>query len=159
MGHLVSTLDPVDGVIADVAAMLRARGERMTGPRRAVLHVLARTSEHLTAEAVHERVAATDPRVHRASVYRTLEALSDLGLVQHVHVTHGGTAYHLVLERGRHLHAHCRLCGTVVDLPPDALDEVAATLRAGPGFVLDPGHAALSGVCRACAAQGGVSPS
>jgi Fur family ferric uptake transcriptional regulator len=143
----------VQAVIDNVAAMLRARGERMTGPRRAVLTVLAQKGEHLSADAVLEGVACYDPSVHRASVYRTLEALSDLGVVQHVHVGHGGTAYHLVRDGGRHLHAQCRACGAVHDLPTDLLDEVAARLSRRHAFVLDAGHVALSGMCRSCAKE------
>ena len=143
----------VPATIEQVAAMLRARGERMTGPRRAVLKVLAERDEHLSAEAVLSRVAAHDPGVHRASVYRTLEALSELGVVQHVHVTHGGTAYHLVRDERRHLHAQCRSCGAVYDLPADLLDDVEADLAHRHGFHLEAGHVALSGRCRSCFEQ------
>ena len=145
------TGDPdVRTVIDEVARMLRARGERMTGPRRAVLAVLAERADHLSAEAVVDSLAGRDAGAHRASVYRTLEALTELGVVQHVHVGHGGTAYHLVRPGGRHLHAQCRRCGTVYDLPSDLLDGVATTLAGEHAFVLDAGHVALSGTCTEC---------
>jgi Fur family transcriptional regulator, ferric uptake regulator len=140
----------VDDVVDEVAGLLRARGERMTGPRRAVVAVLAQQTDHISADALVALVAEQDAGVHRASVYRTLEALSDLGVVQHVHVGHGATTYHLVRPEERHLHAHCRICGSVRDLPPDLLDEVAVTLARKYGFVLDAGHVALSGICRRC---------
>ncbi|HEY6797612.1 MAG TPA: Fur family transcriptional regulator [Kineosporiaceae bacterium] len=140
----------VEATIAEVTRLLRARGERMTGPRRAVLAVLADGHDHLGADAIVARVAQRDPSVHRASVYRTLETLSQLGVVQHVHVGHGVTAYHLIHGGERHVHAHCRACGAVQDLPPDLLDDVAATLAGRFGFCLDAGHVALSGLCAAC---------
>lgn len=140
-------------IIEDVARRLRARGERMTGPRRAVLRVLAERSEHLSAEDVVTAVTRLDARAHRASVYRTLEALSALGVVQHVHVGHGRTAYHLIEDDRPHLHAQCRDCGRVSDLPADLLDEVAARTRSTTGFTLDAGHVALSGLCQDCAAR------
>lgn len=143
-----------DDVVTEVAAILRARGERMTGPRRVVLTALACSSEHLGAEAVIEAVAELDPTVHRTSVYRTLEALSHLGVVQHVHAGHGHTTYHLVGDRGPHLHAQCRVCGVVSDLPADLLDAVAGRLVRQHGFVLDAGHVALSGTCRGCLVPG-----
>lgn len=122
----------------------------MTGPRRAVLSVLAGHDGHLGAEEIVEAVAAVDPAVHRASVYRALEALSSLGVVQHVHVGHGGTAYHL-LEPQEHLHAQCRRCAAIIDLPADLLDDVSDALETAYAFVLEPGHVALSGLCRHCA--------
>lgn len=133
----------------EATALLRARGDRMTGPRRAVLTVLARRQSHLAPEQVVVAVADLDARVHRASVYRALETLSDLGVLQHVHLGHGTTAYHLAAEH-RHLHAACAGCGAVVDLPGDLLDEVAQRLESQAGFVLDPAHIALSGTCSAC---------
>jgi Fur family transcriptional regulator, ferric uptake regulator len=149
----------VEATIARVGELFHSRGERMTGPRRAVLRALARDGEHLSAEAVLARVCDADPSVHRASIYRTLETLSELGVVQHVHVGHGGTAYHLVDGERGHLHAQCRRCGTVHDLPPDLLDEVGAVLIRRHGFRLDAGHVALSGVCAHCEDLGDPDPS
>ena len=134
-----------------VAARLRARGERMTRPRRAVVAALAAQTGHLTAEEVVDAVAAVDPRVHRASVYRSLEALRTLGLVQHIHVGHGPTVYHLVGAVGAHPHAQCSSCGALVDLPAGLLDDVARHMLAEAGFVLDGAHVALSGQCSRCA--------
>jgi len=133
-----------------VAHRFRLRGERMTRPRRAVLTVLARDGGHLSADAIYTGVAALDPAVHRASVYRTLEALSELGIVQHLHGTHGGAAYHLIGTPGAHVHGQCGACGVVVDLPADLLDDVAARVATEAGFLLDPTHVALSGTCAAC---------
>lgn len=138
-----------------VGGLLRARGERMTGPRKAVLTVLAQDGGHLGAEEVVTAVADVDATVHRASVYRALDALCDLGVVQHVHVGHGGTTYHLTRDSGAHVHAHCSRCGDVVDLPPDMLDAVAGRLARELGFRLDPTHVALSGVCARCDARRG----
>ena len=141
--------DSIDSVVRAATALLRRRGDRMTGPRRVVLTALAQRQSHLSPEQVVSAVAELDPAVHRASVYRALETLSELGLVQHVHLGHGTTAYHLAVEH-RHLHAACGRCGVVVDLPGDLLDDVATRLEHGSGFRLDPSHVALSGTCADC---------
>jgi Fur family ferric uptake transcriptional regulator len=129
-------------------AVLRRSGERVTEPRRAVLWALARLPDHPTAEQVVAAVEATPSEVHRATVYRTLETLTGLGIVTHVHVGHGATAYHL--NDRAHLHAQCQGCGSVVDVPDDVLDEVSARLQEVAGFHLDPAHVALSGRCAQC---------
>ena len=123
----------------------------MTGPRRAVVSALAAQTSHVTAEKLVEAVAGVDPRVHRASVYRSLDALSALGVVQHIHVGHGPTAYHLLGRFEAHLHAQCRSCGALVDLPSGMLDDVAVRMRTEAGFVLEGTHVALSGLCASCA--------
>jgi Fur family ferric uptake transcriptional regulator len=128
--------------------VLRRSGERVTEPRRAVLWALARLPDHPTAEQVVAAVEATPSEVHRATVYRTLETLTGLGIVTHVHVGHGATAYHL--NDRAHLHAQCQGCGSVVDVPDDVLDEVSARLQEVAGFHLDPAHVALSGRCAQC---------
>jgi len=122
----------------------------MTGPRRVILTVLAEQSEHLGVEEVIEAVEHLDPSVHRSSVYRTLEALSQLGVIQHVHAGHGHTTYHLVRDQVPHIHAQCQVCSVVLDLPADLLDAVAVRMSREQGFVLDAGHVALSGTCKAC---------
>lgn len=139
-----------------VARALRSRGERMTAPRRAVLLALAADpGRHLGAEEVAERVSQADTGVHRASVYRSLDALVGLGVVQHVHLGKGGTAYHLAGPEGQHLHAQCTTCGRLVDLPPGLLDGVCAHLRSAHGFRLDAGHVALAGTCARCTTSRG----
>lgn len=142
------------GTTSRAATALRAAGLRATAPRLAVLQVLLDAGvEHLSADEVLDRVAATEASVHRATVYRTLEQLSGDGLLAHVHLDRGVAAYHLTAAgRGTHLHAQCSECGAVVDLPPDALGRSAQRVRAATGFELDLGHVALSGRCAACAA-------
>ncbi len=158
---------------------LRRRGERVTPARCAVLRVIDaadESDEHLTAEQVGVRVGALEPGIHRATVYRTLTSLTDAGLLSHVHLGGSGTVYHLVDEadephedgdvqpyaagpapaRDVHPHAHdhahvqCISCGRVLDVPPDALEPVAARLLADLGFRLDTAHAALLGRCADC---------
>jgi Fe2+ or Zn2+ uptake regulation protein len=126
----------------------------MTRPRRAVVRALASRAGHVHAEEILTEVARIDPSVHRASVYRTLEALCAVGVLQHVHLGHGATAYHLRLDGRDHLHVQCHRCTTVIDLPVELLDEVASWLSRHHGFTLDAGHVALSGTCTRCATAG-----
>ncbi|MBO3087866.1 Fur family transcriptional regulator [Cellulomonas dongxiuzhuiae] len=149
-GAVAVAADPAT-TIERVGVLLRARGERMTRARRAVLTVLVGDGAHLGAEEVVGRVAALDAGVHRATVYRTLDALAGLGVVQHVHVRRTGTAYHLAHGGREHLHAECRRCGVVQDLPGDLLDDVARAVLDRDGFTVEPTHVALSGLCAACA--------
>ena len=150
----IPAVTPEDGEVDGEAAvertarLLRARGERMTGPRRAVVTALASTGGHLGADAVLDAVARIDPSVHRASVFRALGALSAAGVLHHVHEGHGSTVYHL--RDSPHLHAQCRTCGTMIDVRVDLLDGVAGDLDREVGFVLDPEHVALSGICERC---------
>jgi Fur family transcriptional regulator, ferric uptake regulator len=140
-------------VLDRVAAGLRARGERMTQPRRAVVAALAGSSEHLSAEEILTDASKAYPGVNRSTIYRALETLADLGIVQHIHSGRAATLYHLTADAGPHAHATCDGCGRVIDLPSGVLAAAAEQLQREQGFVLNPGHVALSGLCRDCAAD------
>ncbi|SDT71932.1 Fur family transcriptional regulator, ferric uptake regulator [Jiangella sp. DSM 45060] len=132
---------------------LRARGHRITGARHAVIEALATVDGHPSAEQLSEHVRELHPTVHRATVYRTLETLATLGVVTQVHVGGGATTYHLAADatgHDDHLHASCRVCGRIIDLPSDLLDPIKRRLAVESDFQLDPPHIALSGTCRRC---------
>jgi Fur family transcriptional regulator, ferric uptake regulator len=135
--------------LEDVLDRVRQHGGRITTARRAVLAVLVeRPGRHLSAEDVAARVRSAHPDVHLSTVYRTLEALEAMGVITHTHLGHGPSTYHLT-DRPHH-HAVCRLCGAVVELPPESFDELDRRLRTEHGFELEAEHFALAGRCRRC---------
>jgi Fur family ferric uptake transcriptional regulator len=143
---------PLKGPAEVTAERLRERGERVTPARLAVVEVLAGTEEHLSAEQIGERAEELRPGIHRATVYRALDALGELGLVIHVHLGRAGTTYHLAGDLApRHLHLRCSECGTVVDVAGDILDPVRRKLQRELGFQLAPEQVALIGLCADCA--------
>ena len=127
---------------------LRRRGERVTPARRAVIDELAAAAGHLTADDLVDRVHATVPSAHRATIYRTMDTLERLGVVEHTHLGHGRAIYHL--SEDAHPHLVCERCGVVVQLDPDVLAGVERELRNQHGFVLLARHFALVGRCEAC---------
>jgi Fur family transcriptional regulator, ferric uptake regulator len=142
----------VTSAVEVTAQRLRDRGERVTPARLAVVEVLAGTEEHLSAEQIGERAEQLRPGIHRATVYRALDALGEFGLVTHVHLGRAGTTYHLAGDLApRHLHLRCSECGTVYDAPGDILDTARRKVHRDLGFQLAPEQVALIGVCRNCA--------
>jgi Fur family ferric uptake transcriptional regulator len=140
-----------DAVVQNAIAALRREGLRITVPRRQVINILAHTEEHLTAEDLHERIQKRTDGIHLATIYRTVETLVKAGLVDHIHLPHGSTTYHLVVGNDpSHCHAICTVCDRVIDLHPDLLDGVAAEVSRQHGFELNSRHAALTGRCRDC---------
>ena len=145
------TLLAVDASRIDrMLGTLRANGERVTVARMAVLQALVDSDEHRhrTAADVVDAAQRIDPQLHRATVYRTLDLLADLGIVEHVHVEHGAVVFHLSDER--HQHLVCESCGAVVEAPIDVVKKLAKDLERTYGFHLHPGHSPLTGRCRRC---------
>ena len=127
---------------------LHRRGLRMTTQRQLVLEAV-RELEHATPERICGYVQRTAPAVNITTVYRTLDLLSELGLVRHTHLGHGAPVYST--DGHEHLHLVCHRCGDVSEAPCGLLDGVAGVLRADSGFRLDATHLALSGTCGRCA--------
>ena len=133
-----------------ILGLLREGGGRVTTARRAVLSALLEGARrHVSAEELAAALHADNPAVHLSTVYRTLDALEQLGVVTHVHLGHGRAIYHLTDEL--HHHAVCEACGDVLQLPDSIFGDVQATLRDSWGFDLDAHHFALVGRCTTCA--------
>ncbi|MEJ7635058.1 Fur family transcriptional regulator [Aeromicrobium sp.] len=140
---------------AEAVAALRAKGERVTSPRRAVIEVLGGTMEHLTADEIAVRASQTAPGVHRTTVYRALTTLGELGLVSHTHVSGSATIYHLAAPGhdhpgADHAHVQCTTCNRIIDIKESALAPLGRTLLEDIGFRIDVHHAAFVGTCSEC---------
>src|SRR5436190_24038098 len=131
-----------------IFSQLRARGGRITAARRALVTALLEADTHVTADDLATLVQAAHPEVHRSTIYRTLDALEQLGIVDHVHLGHGRAVYHLSDEP--HNHLVCEVCGAVLEVPEALFDELAADLRQRYGFAIRPHHFAVLGRCTAC---------
>jgi Fur family ferric uptake transcriptional regulator len=153
-GSLTGSPHRIDRVAisSDLADVLRARGLRLTAQRQLVLEAVYGLG-HATPDQVHAQVSRTAAGVNITTVYRTLELLEELGLVTHAHLSHGAPTYHAVGEN-QHAHLVCRVCGSVDEVAPGALEPLARTLAADRGFLIDIGHVALFGLCAECGAQG-----
>ncbi len=152
----MSTLERSPRVLAAIES-LQARHERLTPARLAILEVLDTTDRHLDAEEILEQVAPQAPGVHRATVYRALSTLGDLGVVTHTHVGGSAMVYHLTVadpehHHTAHTHAHlkCTVCGNVIDISTTTLRPLALALQRDLGFMLQPERAALLGTCANC---------
>ena len=135
----------------DVRATLRARGLRWTPQRRALLDVLRETDGHVTGAELVELCRARDAETTPSTVYRTLDVLEELGIVRHSHGRDGREESH-VAPASEHGHATCEGCGMVLELGPDDVAGLAASLGRR-GFRVDLSHLAVGGLCRDCAAR------
>lgn len=129
---------------------LRNAGLRLTLARRVICRILAEAEEeHLTAAQILDRANHVAGGVDQSTVYRTLEALSDLEYVQHVHIGHGAGFFHLTGDHAHH-HLVCERCGTATNVPYEELGPAFASLREKYGFMPDSTHFAILGHCESC---------
>jgi Fur family ferric uptake transcriptional regulator len=131
----------------EAVTALAEAGFRSGGARRQVLELLGGEGCALTALEIDRRL----PRVGRASVYRTLELLEELGLVQKVDLGGEAAGYERV-EPGGHHHHHmvCERCGRVVTFEDEPLERAIVALERRRDFNVSSHEVTLRGQCASC---------
>jgi len=127
----------------------RQLGIPLTVQRRAVYDVLAARSDHPTAEQVFAGLQARVPGISKATAYRTLDTLVELGLV--VRVSHPGRGARYDAKTARHHHLVCDGCGAVADLESRQLDALPLPDLTPTGFRSRDFSVHVLGFCRDCA--------
>jgi len=127
---------------------IHQKGLRLTPQRDLVLKAV-RELDHATPEEVYKKILETQPGINLSTVYRNLETLENVGLVQHSHLGHGGATYHPT-EELNHLHLVCGKCGSVGDAPIEAAANFVQSLSDEYGFKTDVTHFAIYGTCAKC---------
>jgi Fe2+ or Zn2+ uptake regulation protein len=135
---------------------LRGAGVRCTTPRLHVAAVLRHAGGHLTAEAIHEQVAALEPGIALSTVYRTLETLKDVRMVSETDAG-SSAAFEWIDRSHRHSHLRCVRCGREVDLDARGLARLERAIRESADFEVHFDHLAMTGLCGACRGGGGAA--
>lgn len=138
-------------------ARLQAQGYRLTLPREAVTRVLAEADRVLEVMEVFQRARAYYPRLGLVTVYRTLDKLTEVGLVQRVHRPNGCGAYVAVPEGHVHL-ALCSECGRVYFFEGRDIEAFMAEVTRQSGFQLQDHWLQFFGLCPECQRHHQESP-
>jgi Fur family ferric uptake transcriptional regulator len=134
---------------------LAAAGRKRGGARRALLELLAGQECALTAVEIEHTLGARGGRrrVSRASVYRILDELEELGLVQRVETGQAMVRYERLCEHEHH-HHHlvCDGCGLVMPFSDEGLERAIDDLSERVPLAVSEHEIVLHGSCRDCAA-------
>lgn len=135
--------------------MLREKGLKVTNQRLLVLEIMAaHPGEHLTVEEIYELVKKQYPDIGLATIYRTVQVLIDLHVIDRISFDDGFARYELEdnePDSHRHHHAICRECGQVMSFEDDLLDNLEQALYDALGFAVTDHEVKLYGYCRTCA--------
>lgn len=133
-------------------AMLGEAGYRRGGARAAVVEALARHDCAVTALELEEELRRRRVPVGRASVYRALERLEELRLVQRFEAARGIASYERVDPSGRHHHhAICRRCGRMEPFEDRDLERAIEQVSSQVPFEIAEHDVLLRGLCENCA--------
>lgn len=134
---------------------LRESGLRVTHQRLEVAREVAGSDLHPDVETIYRGVRERVPTISLDTVYRTVAALAELGLVTRVDVTAGATRYDANLDR--HHHFVCTRCGLIRDVYSPALDGIEASEEAADLGTVESVKVQLRGVCSECKRKGDQS--
>jgi Fur family transcriptional regulator, ferric uptake regulator len=130
---------------------LRATGRRMTRTRQAVMGLLERTRQPLSASKIFDQLHQENVSIDLVTVYRTLNVLKELGLVVQLDLHQEGLSrYELKEGRQHHHHIRCQMCGHIVDLLLCPLKKVTKIIERQTQFVVDDHTLEFTGLCPAC---------
>jgi Fur family transcriptional regulator, peroxide stress response regulator len=127
---------------------LRESGLRLTHQRLEVARELAKNDTHPDVEKIYQGVRQRVPTISLDTVYRTVAALAELGLIERVNATVGPTRYDA--NRDRHHHFVCVRCGLIRDVYSTLLDGIQAPKKAAALGTVESVKVQLRGVCREC---------
>ncbi len=131
---------------------MQAKGLRITDQRRAIAELLEEAEEHLNADQVFELAQKRDPGIHRATVYRTLNTLKKMGLIDELDLMHvsGDRHFYEVRPSMFHIHLVCTQCGDVAEPDGPFWEELKNRVLRETGFRPEAVRMEMGGVCSNC---------
>jgi Fur family ferric uptake transcriptional regulator len=126
------------------------RGGNRSATRRAIVEKLAQQPCAVTAVVLTDQLGADGVKVGRATVYRVLERLRELRLVQGLDVSREGTRYEPARASDHHHHFVCDECGDVVPFSDAGLERAIERAARSATFRVARHDVVLHGACTAC---------
>jgi Fur family ferric uptake transcriptional regulator len=136
--------------VIDFATQLHTQGYRLTPQRQLILEAVRWADDHITPEAVYQRVHRQNPAISRATIYRTLDFLCEMRFIHALYW--GGQMYYEISNGQPHHHLVCRVCGGMEECEHDLLQDLFEAVEKTHRFAIDMDHVALFGLCRKCRA-------
>lgn len=133
-----------------VTALERA-GHRLTEPRRALAALIEAQPGHFTAAGLAEQARARRMGVGRATIFRTLDLLGELGYVERIDLPDGEHAW-LACQPLHHHHVVCTRCGRADEVEDAGLRRLLGDVTQRTGFRIESHRLELFGLCPSCLA-------
>jgi len=134
--------------IAAFDTACRRAGLKVTQQRLEIYRELLLSTDHPSAEVLHQRLHRKSPGISLDTVYRTLATFADHGLIKRVETTESLSRFEAALTR--HHHLICRQCGQIADFTWSLLDEISLPRDIGNWGQIDSKNVVIYGICNPC---------
>ena len=133
---------------SELAKILRDNGCKVTPQRLAVYDMLSHTTEHSTAEMIYQKVKEQYPTMSFATVYKSVEIFSKLGVIQVLNT--GEDSFRYDAKTSEHPHIKCTKCGRVNDVSHLDARAVESLVENETGFKVNGHQFYFYGICPDC---------
>ena len=143
----------VTNLKSDASAIeaLRSKGYKATPQRIAICRIALNSREHPSAQHIYNQVKKIHPTVSLATVYKTLEVLRDLDLVQELNFPKGQARFDSYMNP--HINLICVKCGKITDIDDVTAGEIAKKVAAVTKFKPNGQRLDVYGMCQQCSAR------
>ncbi len=146
------TLESADQLSATARSAINSTGRRMTSQRATLLEIIQDAEEHLDADEIYRRARERGERVSLSTVYRTLDLLKRLKLVDELHLWDEHHHYESRIAQ-EHCHLVCERCGDVIEVSGAVVQRIKALAAEPHGFEIDRAQLDFIGTCDRCRAR------
>ena len=136
---------------ASAIEALRSKGYKATPQRIAICRIALNSREHLSAQQIYDQVKKIHSTVSLATVYKTLEVLRDLDLVQELNFPKGQARFDSYMNP--HINLICVKCGKITDIDDVTAEEIAKKVAAATKFKPNGQRIDVYGMCQQCSAR------
>lgn len=139
----------------DLLRDVAERGIRMTAQRRTLIETIQEAKSHLDAESLWKQARERDQKIDRATVYRTIDLLKRLGLIDELDLMHlhGEKHYYEVKTQKDHLHLACFHCGDILEFSSPSFERLKEEIGAKNNFDIQVIRLEVGGLCKQCTTQ------
>lgn len=139
----------------ELLSQVEAKGVRLTAQRRALIETIQNATTHLDAASLLKLARERDPNIDRATVYRTIELLKKMGMIDELDLMHldGEKHYYEVKNQQDHLHLACFECGEILEYATPAFERLRAEIADANLFEIQVMRLEVGGICGACTAK------
>lgn len=135
---------------------LKSESLRLTSQRLAILEDILGSKEHRECDHIYASLQSKSIRVSRATIYRTLDILENIGFVRKMDVGDGRLRYENKLSQGHHDHMICVECGRIIEFMDEAIEKRQEALAKKHKFHLLRHIHQLFGICSDCYGKRGA---
>jgi len=137
--------------VKEVQEKLSVNNYKMTSQRKLILKIIMNNEgKHLSAEEIYAKVKEANPGIGLATVYRTLELFSELGVIHQLNFDDNCRRYELDHGEDHHHHLICVKCGEITEFNDYILEEFEEDIEKEHNFIVSDHRIKFYGYCENC---------